>query len=832
VQLPCSWEFLPNGFPMIKSTRTALELVCLASAWLGMGLPLAQGAPVKSDEGAWFEKTFALSKTTPAVAWSFSKEADRLPWKFNKDVTLTATADGVQLKVAGGDPMLVTSLPSSIQGPCAVKVVCRQKDEMSYLEFYPAGGDGKFGAREFSRRMVLGGPEWQDVWFLLEAKELKNLRLDPEGGKRELELKEIAIYPLKAGRAKDHPVLPKSDWNNTFYMVPIHETFDDARYNDAARKKDLVRLKEEFGPGRLYMREGFSASSARSWNKSAITPLIPLLEDAGMVWHAHHHVGNHSIGRYPVILDAVKRDRRNAAWRADGNCGGVATSWADSKVFNEEGLARTSVLACVSRLNTDVVNARLEAARWLNVNQGHAAAAKDHAEVMISAGCSVENELPMSPQAWGCYSPWSVQEFQDWLRHRGIYARDGVCASQAAPEALTGRWIMIDGAKRSAFYDDPSPSDSHDTGPSFNDYFSTKFRNWKLEFWDFVDFPPGSLPWLDDLDNMLPAEGERGNLKDVGFDAPRVADVKSRFWLAWSNEDQRAPGYRQFSIWAWNQDVVADFVKTGFPEQHLFTHQIPAEFLSKLVLPNPDYRSGMNVPLLRRFTTASPLWTADDGKGAFGGFGLGITTFDYMADETVFARARAMDANWALLEYHPDSQHAGYYRSLDSLRALYRQRVHVLAPGWWGYKKPPFMLDGTEFAKAIKDWMNNPSGFDESDQPWNGDGFVDFTPPPVHGLKIEAADEGKKLTWSDRLWPDVRYATWALWREWQGGKFIISRQTTSQQKPEKIAEVEGNVFTWTDPKPPIGKVRYFVHAKRTAGISLEGASDSCTPGLR
>lgn len=831
-QLPCSREDLSNEWLMIQSTRTVLKFTWMATACLGMGCLLANAESINSEDGGWFEKTFSLSKVTPAVVWNFAKEADRSLWKSNKDVVVTATTEGVQLKVAGGDPMLVTSLGTAIKGPCAVKVVYRQQAEMSYFELYPAGADGKFGAREFSRRMVMGGRDWQSVWFQLESSEIKNLRFDPEGGKRELELKEISIYPLKASRAKVHPVLPKPDWSNTFYMLPIHETFDDARYNDAARKKDLVRLKEEFGPGRLYMREGFSASSARSWNKSAITPLIPLLEDAGMVWHAHHHVGNHSIGRYPVILEAVKKDRRNASWRADGDCKGAATSWSDAKLFNEEGLARTSVLACVSRLNQDVVGARLEAARWLNQDQGHAAAAKNHPEVMISVGCSVENELPMSPYAWGCYSPWSVQEFQDWLRHRGIYAKGSAHAAQSAPEAVTGPWIMIDGSKRSAFYDDPSPSDGHGTGPSFNSYFGTQFSSWKLEYWDFADFPPGSLPWADDLANNLPAEGEKGNFSGEGFDAPRLADVKSRFWFAWDNEGQRAPGYRQFSIWAWNQDVVADFAKTGFPESHLFTHQIPAEFLSKLVLPEANYRSGMNVPLLRRFTTASPLWTADDAKGAFGGFGLGITTFDYMADETVFARARAMDANWALLEYHPDSQHAGYYRSLDSLRALYRQRVHVLAPGWWGYKKPPFMLDGTEFAKAIKDWMNNPSGFDESDQPWNGDGFVDFTPPPVHGLKVESTAEGKKLTWSDRLWPDIRYATWSLWREWQGGKFIISRQTPTEQKPEKIAEVEGNVFTWTDPNPPTGKVRYFVHAKRTAGISLEGASDTYAPGPR
>jgi hypothetical protein len=176
------------------------------------------------------------------------------------------------------------------------------------------------------------------------------------------------------------------------------------------------------------------------------------------------------------------------------------------------------------------------------------------------------------------------------------------------------------------------------------------------------------------------------------------------------------------------------------------------------------------------------------------------------------------------LEYHPDSMKSGYHRCLDSLQALYRQRVHVLAPGWWGYKKPPFMLDGTDFARAIKDWMHNPSGFDETDQPWDQATLVDYTPPPVHGLKLEIVGTAKRLTWSDHLWPDLHYATWALWHEWKGGEFIISRQTSSQTKPEVLATVPGTTFTWIDPNPPQEKGRYFVQAKRTAGVTLEGAS--------
>lgn len=754
----------------------------------------------------------------PAQRWSFAGNEGEA-WKLNPDLIAgERTGSGWKLQTKGGDPFLTVKLAAPVPGPAAVRVLCVPEDDFLYLELFTAGTDGDFGRRGELRQMAAGGAKAKAVWFIVEQGPVSVLRLDPEGGRHGFTLQEIAIWPLELTRRTEHPVLPKPSWRNTFYMVPIHETFDDARYDDAARRRDMQRLKEEISPGRLYMRMGFSASSPQSWNKTGPLPLMPLLESEGLVWHAHHHVSNHSIGRHPELLAAVKKDRRHAAWRADGSVRGEASGWNEPKAFNEEGHARTTVLACMSRQADEVITGRRDAVRWLSDTRGHTKAASEYPEVMVSAGCSVENELPMSPQAWGCYSPYTVQEFQDWLRHRGLYAKGARFAAQAAPESVTGPWVTVDGSRRSPFYDDPSPAEAHGTGQSFNAVFGTAFTSWKLEYYDAADFPPGALPWTDDLSNALPAEGERGNLSGHGFDAPRRPPVEGKFWRAWDNEDRTAPGFRQFSVWAWNQDTVEDFAAAGFPRERLFTHQIPAEYLYRQrVLPQPDYRPGMNVPLLRRFSTASPVWTADDLLGPWGGAGCGITAFDYMTCETVLESARALDANWALLEYHPESQRCTYHRCIDSLRACWRQRVHVLAPGWWGYKQPPFMLDGTDFARALKDWMHNPSGFDESDQPWDAEGFTDYTPPAVHDLKAVQKDGTATLTWSDRMWPGVRYATWSLWREWRGGVFVIERDG----KP--VAEVPGTAFTWTGDSSGKEAAVYTVHARRTAGVRLEGA---------
>jgi len=296
--------------------------------------------------------------------------------------------------------------------------------------------------------------------------------------------------------------------------------------------------------------------------------------------------------------------------------------------------------------------------------------------------------------------------------------------------------------------------------------------------------------------------------------------------MAFDNEDFHARGYRQHSVQAWNLDLGEDFVATGFPRERLYAHQIPAEVLGPLVYPNETEKWAGRPHLLRRFTTGSPSWTADDHLGDFGGFGAGITAFhDHALDEALFERVSGYDRNWAILEYHPDGHVAkpDYDKCLRSLRMLWHHQVHVLAPGWWNYTEPPFVLQNTDFTRAIRDWFNNPSGYDESDQPWDSEDLVDYRPPTVHGVQAVRDDQGVRVTWSKLMWPDVPYAEWSLWREFAGGEFWVYRSRSPHQEGERIATVAGGRFDYVDVNGPADEKYYYrVVAVRHKGVELRG----------
>jgi len=95
-------------------------------------------------------------------------------------------------------------------------------------------------------------------------------------------------------------------------------------------------------------------------------------------------------------------------------------------------------------LNQDVVKARREAARWLNEDMQHANMVRKHPYVMVSAGHSVENEMAPLPFPWACYSPYSIEEFKQWLRHTGMYdAKTGAYAKQGAQASVVGELLQI-----------------------------------------------------------------------------------------------------------------------------------------------------------------------------------------------------------------------------------------------------------------------------------------------------------------------------------------------------------------------------------------------------
>jgi hypothetical protein len=73
------------------------------------------------------------------------------------------------------------------------------------------------------------------------------------------------------------------------------------------------------------------------------------------------------------------------------------------------------------------------------------------------------------------------------------------------------------------------------------------------------------------------------------------------------------------------------------------------------------------------------------------------------------------------------------------------------------------------------------------------------------------------------LWTDIKYAKWALWREWKGGVFVIHRHLAGKPTAEVIAEVPGDQFSWLDASPAFEKATYTVAARRTAVKTLTGA---------
>ena len=81
---------------------------------------------------------------------------------------------------------------------------------------------------------------------------------------------------------------------------------------------------------------------------------------------------------------------------------------------------------------------------------------------------------------WADYSPYAVEEFRDWIRHKGIYADNGLYAGQG---------VELSRINNNDFSDDPSPNDAGGTGQTFNQFFGTSFTTWKLKYWDLGQYP-------------------------------------------------------------------------------------------------------------------------------------------------------------------------------------------------------------------------------------------------------------------------------------------------------------------------------------------------------
>lgn len=477
----------------------------------------------------------------------------------------------------------------------------------------------------------------------------------------------------------------------------------------------MVRLKEQLGPGRRHFKVGFAAivgdeeNAGRNFRLASEHGL-----SLGMIVSAQTHALGAEYNRMRLA------DIRLFQWRLDGS------TWFAAPI--ERPVRSTPVpdrdKSCItpSRYARDfraAVKANVLAKGELLVRMD-----RRFPGVLAVVNPVIEQELAEggnhSDDYLGDYSPFAVAEFRDWLRHTGDYdATTGRHAGQGASELITGPYQSIGGILRSPFHDDPTPDDSDGSGVSFNQAFGTNFTSWALRYYDLDAFPEPirfvrgmedqSSPRFFDI---TPQSG-RG-FTAGGFDAPRTRDINNRFWLAWSWDmldhadskpglyppgDPAAPafGFRQVMVRNWVTDVMDWLHQTGVPAHLLYAHQIPAE----AVTPS------------RLRSSASPTWTGFYQSAAT----VGITKFGKVDHDLMLRYAN----HWGIFEWHPLPRgvgslstpeyearlHAAVTSSLDH---YYWTGARFLFPGWWSHdggihQDGNFPLADSSFTVAIRDWI-------------------------------------------------------------------------------------------------------------------------------
>jgi len=508
----------------------------------------------------------------------------------------------------------------------------------------------------------------------------------------------IVALSLPAGASKAE--------QENFCLMPIFNDLTSIALDDKGRatiQHEIDRLRAQIGENHGRFKVGFSLVY-NSQNSQRLIELCKLAKQNNISLGVILACQTHS---NPAASKVAESDFRLFQWRMNGS------TWRGGSNQARTGQSDTSLEQKLypTRDYEVVTPSRNAPARLRNIFLDEAKAfgksvaeaeAKYPGTVVFINGC-IEEELANGGEhddgLLADYSPFAIQEFRDWLQHRGIYDDlTGAYHGQGAPESITGPFINIAGVNTSPFHNAASPnSKTEGGGPSFNDRFETDFTTWELKYWDPEKFPE---PIMDPGFNPTP-ERATGHTKG-GFDAPRRHNPQSRFWNAWSWEStdhggNYPPGYPRKPAYGFRQNLVRNFVgdllvavhDCHVPMKILYPHQIPGELV------NPS----------RCLSGADPCWT---GLLWFNQR-LGITRFGKLD----ISKLTPLTRDWGIFEWHPlpnaRPDAASLYAIVKSeLTRFIQNGCHVVAIGWWqqeGKIDKTFPLNDSMAARAAHDWL-------------------------------------------------------------------------------------------------------------------------------
>lgn len=636
--------------------------------------------------------------------------------------------------------------------------------------------------------------------------------------------------------------LPRPDYENSVVLSMTYSLMSDSA------ESEVAYMKTQFGNG-LYAPLACSAfvGVEMDWHiditgaagnignfKDTVDALVQKAREYGVGLHLTLTYG---ISRSPLYYSAGKdEDIRNAQWYNDNNImaenqWNKTTSWQsfsgewefdhnkiDNYIANYNNNGMTAPTASVNRYALTTMS------RYARKLQNHLEAKVDAAcnylngvrqlypDLLLVVSAPGEAEMNLHPvnnfgtlQEYFCdFSPFAVLEFRDWVRHDGLYAAGEPYDGQGYANG-GGRYQGSRGLR------------------NFNEDFGTSFSTWDLKYfhWDLsdpvdTDFSDGTNPDpniipIDDytFDGMMPASGDY--YISGGFDPPRLMKEKGEdiFWDLWHL-------FREKSVAHFVKDMAAIARASGFPRDHYYTHQIPADYLFGT---RPDDQA---IPLNPRYySSASPLWTAN----AYGDTGVGITMYDINFG-TWYARTSyyilpvisSMSTNWGAMEYNPEIIPDGFgvepapaESIYEQILRLYEYNAHFMSFFEWK-DSMEHQFKGTNREDAVKLFF-----LAVKDKARQSIDTV-FTPKPLEGaLGSYYPGTGTiNLGWSQKIWTDLDF-TWEHWGDFK--EFVIYRGYTGDFQigsSSEIARVTG--FSYNDKDFVPTEVVYY----KIAAVNIEG----------